>query len=80
MSFLEAMAMGKCVVAPNRPTMNDYIRTGHNGILYELNEIRPLNFDDVEHISQNALRSVQDGHAAWVKSIKDMIRFIEETK
>ena len=34
LSFLEAMAMGKCVVAPDFPTMNEYIINGVNGILY----------------------------------------------
>jgi hypothetical protein len=34
MAFLEAMASGLCVVAPNLPTMNEYIANGTNGILY----------------------------------------------
>ena len=38
MSFLEAMARGQCVVAPDRPTMNEYILHGVNGLLYD-----PLN-------------------------------------
>ncbi len=31
MSFLEAMAMGLCVVAPRGPTMSEYIENGRNG-------------------------------------------------
>jgi len=31
LSFLEAMAMGLCVVAPERPTMNEYIENGRAG-------------------------------------------------
>ena len=34
MAFLEAMAMGMCVVAENQPTANEYILSGQNGILY----------------------------------------------
>ena len=34
MAFLEAMAMGKCVVAHNDATMNEYIKDGVNGILF----------------------------------------------
>ena len=35
MSFLEAMSLGKVVVAPNRPTHNEYIIHGLNGLLYD---------------------------------------------
>jgi hypothetical protein len=34
MAFLEAMAMGMCVVAENQPTANEYMLSGKNGILY----------------------------------------------
>jgi hypothetical protein len=36
MGFLEAMTMGLVVVAPDGPTMNEYIEHGKNGILYDL--------------------------------------------
>ena len=42
MSFLEAMAMGRVVVAPNQATMNEYIRHGENGYLYNLNKCTAL--------------------------------------
>lgn len=38
MSFLEAMALGKVVVAPNHATMNEYIVHGRNGVLYDLDQ------------------------------------------
>jgi glycosyltransferase involved in cell wall biosynthesis len=40
MAYLEAMAMGMCVVAENQPTANEYILSGENGILYGGNEAR----------------------------------------
>lgn len=41
MSFLEAMAMGTVVVAPNHATMNEYIVHGRNGVLYDVANPRP---------------------------------------
>ncbi len=38
MSFLEAMAMGKCVVANDDATMNEYIENGKTGVLFALGE------------------------------------------
>jgi len=40
MSFLEAMALGKVVVAPNHATMNEYVTHVRNGVLYDLD--RPV--------------------------------------
>ncbi|MGA2477762.1 MAG: glycosyltransferase, partial [Spirochaetia bacterium] len=42
MTFLEAMSKGICVIAANRPTMNEYIRTGQNGILFDPTVVMPL--------------------------------------
>jgi glycosyltransferase involved in cell wall biosynthesis len=38
MGYLEAMAMGLVVVAPDGPTMNEYIENGKNGIIFELKQ------------------------------------------
>ena len=42
MAFLEAMARGQCVVSPDSPTMSEYIDHNISGLLYDLNELRPL--------------------------------------
>lgn len=72
MSFIEAMAMGKCVVAPNLPTMNEYIKHGVNGLLYDLEILKPLSFDNISEIAENAYESVKSGYENW-KTDQDKI-------
>jgi len=42
MTFLEALARGKAVVAANRPTMNEYLLHRRNGFLFSTQFPRPL--------------------------------------
>ena len=42
MSFLEAMAMGRCVIAPDAPTASEYIQNGVTGILYNPYDVHPI--------------------------------------
>jgi len=42
MTFLEALARGKTVIAADRPTMNEYISHGDNGFLFSTRFPRPL--------------------------------------
>jgi hypothetical protein len=65
MSFLEAMAMGRCVVAPNRATMNEYIEHGKTGLLYDLRKPEPLSMDDVRDIQARAHRFISEGFREW---------------
>lgn len=76
MAFIEAMAMGKCVVAPNCPTMNEYIRHGINGLLYDHKKINPLDFSNVEKLAINAKKYINEGYKQWVDSEKAIIQFI----
>jgi hypothetical protein len=77
-SFLEAMAMGKCVVAPDRPTMNEYIKHGFNGLLYDPSKPEPLDFSSVKNISDNARQYMEEGYSKWINSESDIIDFINE--
>lgn len=73
MSFLEAMAHGRCVIAPDRPTMNEYITDGVNGLLYPWDDTseshcgaslkRPAK--TIREIQQNAYQTIVDGRKKW---------------
>ena len=78
MSFLEAMAMGRCVIAPNTPTMNEYIVDGVNGILYDLNHVCPLKIEDIRKIQKNAQEYIADGYRNWMKEKNKILEWIEE--
>ena len=80
MAFIEAMAMGKCVVAPNNPTMSEYITHGYNGLLYNPKDPQPLDFSNIETICANARNYVSEGFAHWPASQQQMITFIAEPK
>jgi glycosyltransferase involved in cell wall biosynthesis len=70
MTFLEAMALGMCVVAPNEPTMNEYIQHGYNGLLYDYDNPQPLDFTNAKEIGKNARNSIAEGRMRWVADRK----------
>lgn len=77
MSFLEAMGMGKCVVAPANPTMSEYIRHGETGLLYDPDNPEPLDFSQAAEIGANAAQYVKDGYKKWEASAKTLLSFIK---
>ncbi len=78
MAFLEAMAYGMVVIAPNTSTHNEYIKSGFNGYLYELDNPEPIDFLNLKDISMNALQTVIDGYAEWIKSEGEIVDFINK--
>lgn len=75
-SFLEAMARGKCVVAANQGTMNEYILPGFNGLLYDHCAPLPLDFSDAQGLGARARDSVVAGHAQWLAHQEGIVDFI----
>lgn len=75
-SYLEAMARGQCVIAPNFGTMNEYITNMHNGILYDLFELKKLDFSSAINIGRNAFDSCINGRKQWNDSVKNIVSFI----
>lgn len=71
-SFLGAMAMGRCVIAPDFPTANEYITDGYNGILYSELDTKIKHLDDVRKIQQNAIESVKVGYNRWIKERQEL--------
>ena len=75
-SFLEAMARGKCVVASNQGTMNEYILHGVNGLLYDNRAPRPLDFSNVAALGIQARASVVAGYEQWLAAEDGIVDFI----
>ncbi|MBQ9926409.1 MAG: glycosyltransferase family 4 protein [Lachnospiraceae bacterium] len=80
MSFLDAMAMGRCVIAPDYPTMNEYIQDGVTGILYDYENPKPIMLRDVREIQKNAYQYIKEGHQKWQKEKYKILDWIEEGK
>jgi glycosyltransferase involved in cell wall biosynthesis len=76
MSFLEAMALGAVVIAANRPTMNEYITSGENGILFEPLVPSMIDFDKIGNISENAKDSIAEGRRKWDEKEEELLDFI----
>lgn len=80
MSFLEAMAMGKCVIAPDHPTMNEYIKHGFNGYLYDNHNVAPINMNnsDIKEIQKNVYAYMKEGYAEWEKNKNAILCWVEK--
>ena len=78
MSFLEAMAMGRCVIAPDHPTMNEYIKNGKTGYLYNYNNPKPINLNDIKKIQQNTIKFIEDGYTCWENEKYKILDWLEE--
>lgn len=78
MSFLEAMAQGKAVIANNQPTMNEYIIDGVTGYLCDFTNPEPINLSQINQIQTNAYEYAEKGYKKWLVERKNIIDYIEE--
>ncbi|MGO9005632.1 MAG: glycosyltransferase [Beijerinckiaceae bacterium] len=80
MACLEAMASGLCVVAPDLPTMNEYIANGTNGLLYSFQRRLGLDFSRAQAIGARARETVERGFADWQRELPSLMEFIVTPK
>jgi hypothetical protein len=78
MSFLEAMTMGKCVIAADHPTMNEYIRHGVEGYLYDLRRVHPVDLSRSREMGKRARESCILGYKKWVDEKDSIIEFVSK--
>ncbi len=78
MGFLEAMAMGRCVIAPNESTMNEYIQDGINGYLYDFESKQSIKLKNIREIQKNAYKTIEEGYKRWIDEKKNIIKWIDE--
>jgi glycosyltransferase involved in cell wall biosynthesis len=76
MSFLEAMSMGKAIVANDKPTMNEYIKHGLTGYLCNMSRPSKIDFSNVEKIQKNTYEYMQKGYQKWLSERENIINTI----
>ncbi len=76
MSFIEAMTLGHCVVAPDSPTMNEYIIHGETGLLYDINNIKPLDFNNAGAMGRRARDYCAEGYRRWDNQKGELMEYI----
>lgn len=74
---IEAMALGRAVIAVNAPTLNEYIVHNVNGYLYDFNNPQPIDFSNLREVQKNAYQSIIDGYNRWEKKKIEIINFIK---
>lgn len=77
LSFLEAMAMGKAVIAADNPTMNEYIKHGKTGYLFNLARLEEIDLSDLDQVQKNTYEFMRKGYARWEEKKRGIIDFIE---
>lgn len=82
MGFLEAMAMGKCVVVNDNATFNEYVRDGVSGILVDYsNPIASrakIAKADISAIQKEAYRQSVEGRKIWEQNhVPAIFEFID---
>ena len=75
LSFLEALSMGMAVIAPNNPTMKEYIRSGINGYLYDPDHPMRIPLENARQWGREARLLSVAGREAWLRSIPEMVGF-----
>ena len=76
MAFLEAMAMGKCVVSHNDATMNEYIKDGVNGILFDADRATAITESQVLSVRSNIHATKEQFYGVWLEDMKKISNFI----
>ena len=75
-SFLEAMALGIVVIAVNKPTMNEYIKHGKTGYLFDPQNPKIMDLSEIEGIRQQLPLEMEQGYQRWLIDREKIIQFI----
>lgn len=80
LSFLDAMSYNIPVLAPDAPTMNEYITHGINGYLYDIKMPKPIDFSSIRTIQTNLRKEMELGRKEWINSGNSIVAFIKNNK
>ncbi len=76
MGMLEAMAMGLCVVAADRPPHNEYISHETTGLLYDPANVQPVRIAKAADLGARARESVEKGFRQWAAAEDQLLSFV----
>lgn len=76
MVFLEAMAMGKCVAAHDDATMNEYIKSGENGVLFNANRPVQVTYSIVSDARESIIKHSIDMWDKWRQDAEKIAPFV----
>lgn len=77
MAFLEAMAMGKCVVAHDDATMNEYIVDGESGLLVDFDRPARIAPEQVAQARAGVAAAAARHRARWVEDAAKIVPFVQ---
>jgi glycosyltransferase involved in cell wall biosynthesis len=77
-ALLEARAMGLAAIAPDAPTMNEYMRHGETGYLYDLRTPGQLDFSDLWGVRQRSVADLATLHERWRASQASVLAFVRK--
>jgi hypothetical protein len=75
-SFLEALAMRKCVVAYDDATMNEYIHTGKTGLLFGNASSGPMDLSQAGGLAESSYASARAGYQDWLGQVPALQEFV----
>lgn len=78
MSFLEAMAQGKIVIANNQPTMTEYIKNSKTGFLCNFRYPKAIKLSNIKEMQQNTYDYSKAGYEKWIIDRENIIKMIEQ--
>lgn len=77
MPVVEAMAMGKCVVANDDATMNEYVADGETGLLFSASCPKPLSFDSILRVRSKVKMAARSFYERWKTDRNMILDFIQ---
>lgn len=75
---MEALCRGQCVIAPNFPTMNEYIVHNVNGYLYNMNKLEEIDLSNFGLIGKEARERAINGFNTWQQQKIKLIDYVND--
>ena len=77
--FLEHLAMGKCIVSHDEPTMNEYVEDGKTGVLVDMRHPRRISAQEIGQVRANVRVAAEDAYRQWQESGARLAEMFAET-